>query len=1012
LVVFDAKTGVRLWDATLSGAGVEKIAESVADGVLTAQRKQTVVGLPTICLMSVRNADLPRSLDTFCDSIGLLLERRLTASPGCVVLERGRLDQINKERELPGNAGQQQLLASLVMLELECNRGPDGKGMSASARLTDNKGKLLDDFSVTNQNANADELAVALYQKISGVMNFKSGQADEDRVKESNRFWQTAGFVMSHGDLEHGLQDLEAAFALNPDNLDLQRQLAVTLIGYARAQTNLLNDLRIADRGSEMFVGYTRKSYGSFNSTNWWTPSFAFYFPEWSGYFGSFNADAFNDPNLSPSEITEARQLLQTLYARFRAFREELSLPALAESVLHHPNDSKHDARQLFQNYVYDMIAELDSTKNISALYPEDYSQEWLANFKGFLNLIDQLSLERQWAENGQIGNGLGFLLNTPPLPSVWEKVKPAERKEALLLMAGHSSPLVRDTWKLTQLNADREEAGQKNESLPPVDHSFRIYLQDCLNDPAQNTNFIACRMYYGAAGNIGGAEMVKFCDFMLQRNDLHPGIINQTASYLLLQTNRESAAQAVDYYDRAVALLKQPDVRFFGGDTNQYLQDLAKQRVIAQNKCDGITEPLPPPLASLPPAWSKVSELINLAGTTKGLTRVLRPVVQGNFVYAAGFGTDEADGGQFLQLLRIPLKGGAFEVLGRISVTNIIISPRVTRVACADENNYYFAISQGVFIFPKAGGTVEVLNQNNGLPSDDVTALDSLDGKLYVGLGDSGYLVSYDLKTRHFETLCSARRQEQLSPFDNGSPLSIPILMADESKHRIVFLTDQGGGGGNLANDLQTAKKLNEDVFPLICAKARAGMWSYYPASHEFKCILPRWPNAESYDITWLGRMSGTQIAMVCNLRGMALFDFTTDEHTLLYGACVAIGLWYGVEQTLQRHGMVVNPAFHCPPQMGSLVIQDDTASLVHDGWIWSAGHAGNGWVGNTFSRVSMDTGRRDELPPLRVGDNHFEPGECFRLIGSDQALIGDQRGLWLVDFADYNAETKTVVR
>jgi hypothetical protein len=58
------------------------------------------------------------------------------------------------------------------------------------------------------------------------------------------------------------------------------------------------------------------------------------------------------------------------------------------------------------------------------------------------------------------------------------------------------------------------------------------------------------------------------------------------------------------------------------------------------------------------------------------------------------------------------------------------------------------------------------------------------------------------------------------------------------------------------------------------------------------------------------------------------------------------------------------------------------------------------------------MDTGRRDELPPLRVGDNHFEPGECFRLIGSDQALIGDQRGLWLVDFADYNAETKTVVR
>jgi hypothetical protein len=78
-----------------------------------------------------------------------------------------------------------------------------------------------------------------------------------------------------------------------------------------------------------------------------------------------------------------------------------------------------------------------------------------------------------------------------------------------------------------------------------------------------------------------------------------------------------------------------------------------------------------------------------------------------------------------------------------------------------------------------------------------------------------------------------------------------------------------------------------------------------------------------------------------------------------------------------------------------------------VHDGWIWSAGRAGNGWVGNSFSRVSMDTGRKQELPPLRADDKEFIPGECFRLMGSNQALIGDGRGLWLVTFVDEDAKT-----
>ena len=1010
LVVFDARTGARLWDATLSADGDEKLAEAIADSVLAAQHKQTAAGLPTICLMSVRNADLPRSLDGWCDSVGLLLERRFTASPGCVVLERERLDQINKERELPGNTGQQQLLASVVLLELECSRSPDGKGLSASARLTDNNGNLLNDFSVTNQSRNADELAAALYQKISEAMKLKPGSTTDDRVRESDRFWQTAEFFLSHGDWQHGIQDLEAALALNPQNNGLRKNLAGTLVGYAGGQTNLLQSLQIADRGMDLFLESARESRGTitpdsrrgaYEFTRW------FFEPECQMYMGSLNGNTFKNANyLSPAEMEEAHQLVASIYEKYRSFRRDIALPTLFQAILNHPDDRVLDNRELFHDYGYYMLSGMWSTENISAIYPENFSRDWLATLKGYLNLLEQAPLEN----HPRRINEAKFILYAMVLShrnnngsSGPIDVNMADREEAWRLMAAHPCPLVRAFGKLDQLSVTQEKESRKKEILPPVAQAYRQYLQDCLADPTQSTNFNSRRLFYeatesgGAFDYLGGAETVKFCDFMLQQNDMHPDILNRATSYLLSQTNRESADEAVDFCDRAAALLKEPEAQYFGGsDTNQYLQDLAMQRASAQKKFGGITElPLPP----LPPAWREARQLINLAGAKRGLTQIFRPVVQGDFVYAAGFGTDETDGGQFLQLLKISLKSGAISQLRRIAITNVGPS-----VACADKNNYYLGTSQGIFIFPKSGGKVQHVDQDDGLPSDDVTALDCLDGKLYIGLGESGYLASYDLKQRKCEIVCSARRREQLSPFDNGSPLGISIIMADEPKHRIVFLADQGGGREDWWSDLGLAQQTKADVFPMICAKARAGIWSYRPASREFKAILPRHPNATGGDLRQVRRVSDTQIA-IAGIWGVALFDFMTDKSTLLYGKCYAIGLEEGMEWMMQGRGMKVNPALHYAPLLDHS--PGDLRSgifFVHDGWVWNAGRYGD----ISFSRISMDTNRKQDFPPLRPDDKSFIPAECFQLFGSDQALIGDQRGLWLMTFADKDAKSK----
>ena len=89
-LIYDANSGLRLWDAALSSDGIEATVDGVVAGVDAAVRKR-VAGpqmLRTMSIVGVRNADLPRSVDTVCESLGMLLERELARSGNVGVLER------------------------------------------------------------------------------------------------------------------------------------------------------------------------------------------------------------------------------------------------------------------------------------------------------------------------------------------------------------------------------------------------------------------------------------------------------------------------------------------------------------------------------------------------------------------------------------------------------------------------------------------------------------------------------------------------------------------------------------------------------------------------------------------------------------------------------------------------------------------------------------------------------------------------------------------------------------
>ena len=150
LVIFEAGTGVRLWDAALPSGDLDQSVTAIVDALGTARTKRRAgPSKRTVCLLTVRNTDLPRELDALCDSVGLLLERQLVASPDLALLERRRLEQVNKERDLPLDSPLRPLLASVVTIELEVGASPDRKGLKATVLLSEGQGKSLGKVTAT-----------------------------------------------------------------------------------------------------------------------------------------------------------------------------------------------------------------------------------------------------------------------------------------------------------------------------------------------------------------------------------------------------------------------------------------------------------------------------------------------------------------------------------------------------------------------------------------------------------------------------------------------------------------------------------------------------------------------------------------------------------------------------------------------------------------------------------------------------------------------------------------------
>ena len=241
-------------------------------------------------------------------------------------------------------------------------------------------------------------------------------------------------------------------------------------------------------------------------------------------------------------------------------------------------------------------------------------------------------------------------------------------------------------------------------------------------------------------------------------------------------------------------------------------------------------------------------------------------------------------------------------------------------------------------------GGPGERITAADGLPSDNVTAIASLDGKLYAGLNEKqSYLISYDLATRQVRVLSSSLRRDHQSPLDDGPPFLIQHMRSDARRHRVLFTITETPGQG--------------------------GLWQIDTRTQQVRRLL------EYSEIGgWVSPILDDHLLMhLYNHRCLLSFDLNTDTARALY---VETHSSHAPEWAASAHTITLS--FGCRPPF-----------LIRKGWLWTA---------SPFSRISPDGGKQELFPEVK-GLTRSPQWRCMVEVGNgEQLLAGTFDSLWLL--------------
>ena len=1015
LVVFDAHTGVRYVDEELSRSNTP-VAVTAAVREAITKSNQNPAKLRTLCLLMVRNVDLPHEMDRSCGLLGSTLERKLTALPDIAVLERGRLAQVNQERQLVEEANQ--LLGSLRMIQLDVSR--EGEGWRGRIALLEADGSLTNGISAAVTNREVEALAEALVLKVEDAQKAWRGQGGPgDRVAEGRKFYRETTLFRDQSDYLSSLQAMEAAFALAPDEPGYRLELVQ----------------RLCDGATEYFgPGFIYNHPGAQPP-----PGFVADVPT-AISLGHRAVDVLTEGCEKIRDSLKASDpLLDTEQMMSGRKQDQISGMLLAMSHVPGLNDSDREGfhsiirklRHLRENVLEPFWWERATNKDTLSQYAQQIGS-WSGNVD-FEQLMPQeweqerMRFLQRWLQRSQHINPPDNLTPYPPLPlgplfpeqvqflSSLEKGPDAllafqarralvgqnESLDEFLLYvrpmledrATPAGPVVEAAWDSLIVLAQGHLA---DESL----HETSVFMQRLLEGPAVGNR----RHEQAALGSwetivlnhpyARGAEMdfLKLSRYCLEHDQFAPVVFSMTISKL--QRIPEQRTNALAITDLVLEMLSKRPLppAPSGHNVSNWIsaRTLERQHDIAEYQKKH-NELVGAPLPALTAPWTSVRNLLDLRNENLGLGWILKPIVRSNFVYAAVLCLKE-NGAAYdcIQLERVPLGSGPPVVVNQTRPsdlesfippdrkvvkkwTNTLGTPSVVKgnqplpftVACLGEESYFLGSPMGVIGLPFGGAPPVRLCTTNGLPTDNVLGMAFLDGVLYVGLGQSGagYLLSWDVKKRSLATLASSRRAERLSPFDDHEEFMPCFLMADVARHRVLIASNNKGTNSPLA-----------------------GIWAFSPERGEFKRIFnPQdGPSVVNY-ATWVGRLNDDTLLFVETLNPVAQMDLRTDQVKKLNeprSGRSGISLW-----NLVASAQAISPVVLTPPQL-----------YTWDGVIWRS---------NPFQRVLRD-GTADTLASPVPGYD-FEAQEGLQPVDNGKRLmVADCRTIWVLDLPEQASENQ----
>jgi hypothetical protein len=985
LVVFDAKTGVRYADSALLASNSISAASALAAAVRAAAVKShmTSQDLHTVGLLSVRNADLPRQFDSICDSVGLLLERELTASPGIAVLERRRLEQVNKERSVAPDKEGNGLLSSLRIMSLDIGR--DGEGMRATLTFAGEHDAQTNKITASVPTRNPAALAHLLADKTGQFLRVPTAGALTDREAEAARFHREYVLLLAHHDYFSALHVLDAALALSPEQKDWQREMASLLPNTAvelvdpggqnwqrslKSQPtpeNLASCLALGQRGADLLLDLSRTAAAQAKP-------------------GESIPDVLKNSNNNPL-IQLLRKLADVKTADPASVAEIATLAGKGRS------------------WLTDVIEPFLAKQSSDQAKFADYCQTVRLWFwpPSSLNQKDAVLALGRWIEMSHKLNPPDGSGNYSPMSDFLfiSHFGGDQIAEFLKSLDQDQDPVIRIYARAGRVLLTMHPSGNSTDKTLEAEREFRLYAQDLLaHDEVAKSSAVRNQVwdlitkmfqYYILNHSECGNESLDACRFAFAQGDIQPNLFYRAAEALDRPRNRNLTGE-LEVVDGALKLIlgkpeAYPKIKGSYSERSIVIKDLQQKRDLLIAELAG-TNAVPNGPASLP--WNQNACLLDLSKPTNGFGWLFKPLIQGGQVFTVAIGFQEWGLPEdSLQLMRVPLAGGSPTFLGRAKINGLVIDERkfhlaqrlaretshmaasylFVRDACIGEGCYFAATCSGVYIFPTNGGPGLQLSTTNGLPSDDIYTVAFLDGILYIGAGEfdrGGYIASYDPATRKVTVLASSRRSEHISPFDDQPPFFTLGLVADSIRHRLIMA---------ITPKTPPSRTNSPAITPSM------GIWSYLPATSEYKRLAPLLmpdydPSAWRSD-TWFGLVDANTVA-VKELYMMALFDLRYDHIISSYDS------WQARTNAAMRFW--TSPVLGFP---GNRTLANGPFFL-RNGWFYSA---------RPFERMAMADGRREQLPPLRT-DYPFQPKESLQLLDDGiHVLAADQISLWLLD-------------